>query len=107
MVKKTYEIKALPNSVKFYLPRVEGYLDIVREIASHYGSMSLIEFDGYFEGKFEPVKYTRVEVHTRRVGERNITEYANTVRVKLGQKSLALEVNNKLILVNEIETIRK
>ncbi len=101
MVKNTYEVKALPNSVKYYLPRVEGYLDVVREIASHYGSMSLIEFDGYFEGKFEPIKYTRVEVHTRRVDERNIIEYANAVRVKLGQKSLALEFNNKLILVNE------
>jgi hypothetical protein len=104
MVKNTYEVKALPNSVKYYLPRVEGYLDVVREIASHYGSMSLIEFDGYFEGKFEPIKYTRVEVHTRRVDERNIIEYANAVRVKLGQKSLALEFNNKLILVNETET---
>jgi hypothetical protein len=64
MVTNTYEVKALPNSIKFYLPRVEGYLDVVREIASRYGSMSLIEFDGYFEGKFEPIKYTRVEVHT-------------------------------------------
>ena len=56
MVTNTYEVKALPNSIKFYLPRVEGYLDVVREIASRYGSMSLIEFDGYFEGKFEPIK---------------------------------------------------
>ena len=101
MVTNTYEVKALPNSIKFYLPRVEGYLDVVREIASRYGSMSLIEFDGYFEGKFEPIKYTRVEVHTTR---KNIIEYANAVRVKLEQKSLALEFNNKLILVNETET---
>src|SRR6476619_3431514 len=45
MVTNTYEVKTLPNSIKFYLPRVEGYLDVVREIASRYGSMSLIEFD--------------------------------------------------------------
>ncbi|MGB8154421.1 MAG: hypothetical protein WCF97_10935 [Nitrososphaeraceae archaeon] len=82
MVKNTYEVKALPNSIKFYLPRVEGY----------------------FEGKFEPIKYTRVEVHTTRINEKNIIEYANAVRVKLEQKSLALEFNNKLILVNETET---
>jgi hypothetical protein len=96
-----YEVKIFPNSVRFYLPRTEGYLDIVREIASEYGSMSLIEFDGYFEGKFEPVKYTRVEVHTMDVNEREIVEYANEVRLKLQQKSLALEFNNKLILVME------
>ena len=104
MVTNTYEVKALPNSIKFYLPRVEGYLDVVREIASRYGSMSLIEFDGYFEGKFEPIKYTRVEVHTTHINEKNIIQYANGVRVKLEQKSLALEFNNKLILVNETET---
>ena len=104
MVTNTYEVKALPNSIKFYLPRVEGYLDVVREIASRYGSMSLIEFDGYFEGKFEPIKYTRVEVHTTDMNEKSIIEYANAVRVKLEQKSLALEFNNKLILVNETET---
>lgn len=104
MVTNTYEVKALPNSIKFYLPRVKGYLDVVREIASRYGSMSLIEFDGYFEGKFEPIKYTRVEVRTTRINEKNIIEYANAIRVKLEQKSLALEFNNKLILVNETET---
>ncbi len=104
MVTNTYEVKALPNSIKFYLPRVEGYLDVVREIASRYGSMSLIEFDGYFEGKFEPIKYTRVEVRTTRINEKNIIQYASEVRVKLEQKSLALEFNNKLILVNETET---
>ena len=104
MVTNTYEVKALPNSIKFYLPRVQGYLDVVREIASQYGSMSLIEFDGYFEGKFEPIKYTQVEVDTTRINEKNIIQYANAVRVKLEQKSLALEFNNKLILVNETET---
>ena len=103
MVTITYEVKALPNSIKFYLPRVEGYLDVVQN-STRYGSMSLIEFDGYFEGKFEPIKYTRVEVHTTRINEKNIIEYANAVRVKLEQKSLALEFNNKLILVNETKT---
>jgi hypothetical protein len=102
MVTNTYEVKAFPNSIKFYSK--SGGILSVREIASRYGSMSLIEFDGYFEGKFEPIKYTRVEVHRTRMNEKNIIEYANAVRVKLEQKSLALEFNNKLILVNEIET---
>jgi hypothetical protein len=46
MVQNSYITKVLPNSVKFYLPRTEGYLDIVKEIASQYGSMSLIELTG-------------------------------------------------------------
>lgn len=99
MVQNSYITKVLPNSVKFYLPRTEGYLDIVKEIASQYGSMSLIEFDGYIEGRFEPVKYTRVEVHTTSIDEQDIVEYANGIRAKLRQESLALEFNNKLILV--------
>ena len=82
MVINTYEVKTLPNSIKFYLPRVEGYLDVVREIASRYGSMSLIEFDGYFEGKFEPVKYTRVEVHTTRINEKNIIQYWSSCQIR-------------------------
>ena len=53
MVTNAIEVKSLPNSIKFYLPRVEGYLDVVQEIASRYGSMSLINTNGYFEGKFE------------------------------------------------------
>jgi hypothetical protein len=57
-------VKILNDSMKFYLPGVEGYLEIVRNMASRYGGMSLIEFDGYFEGKFEPVKYAKVEIHT-------------------------------------------
>jgi hypothetical protein len=75
-----FNVKTLEDSVKFYLPRVEGYLEIVRGMASRYGGMSLIEFDGYFEGKFEPV---------------------NDIRIALKQKSLAFEFNNKLILVSE------
>jgi hypothetical protein len=95
-----YEIKTFPTSVRFYLPRTEGYMEVLKEIAAEYGSMSLFEFDGYFEGKFEPVKYMRVEVHTMDVDEQKIAEYANEVRSKLQQRSLAFEYNNKLILVS-------
>jgi hypothetical protein len=98
---KHFYVKVLQNSAKFYLPRVEGYLEIVRKIASDFGAMSLIEFDGYFDGKFEPVKYTRVEVHTNDIEEKNIIDLANQIRILLKQKSLALEFNNRLFLVNE------
>lgn len=94
-----YITKVLPHSVKFYLPRTEGYMDVVKEIASRYGSMSLIEFDGYFEGKFEPVKYTRLEVHTEIMEEQKFIEYANNIRLRLKQNSLAVEFDNKLVLV--------
>ncbi len=47
--------------------------------------MSLIGFEGYFQGKLEPVKYTRVEVHT------------DDIRIKLNQTSLAYEFNNRLV----------
>jgi hypothetical protein len=63
--------------------------------------MSLIEFDGYFEGKFEPVKYTKVEIHTNDIDEQCMMETANEIRVVLKQNSLAFEFNNKLILVDE------
>jgi hypothetical protein len=96
-----YSTKILNDSVRFYLPRVEGYLEIVRRMASTYGGMSLIEFDGYFEGKFEPVKYTKVEIHTNDTDERSITKTANEIRITLKQRSLAFEFNNKLILVSE------
>lgn len=96
-----FNAKTLKDSVKFYLPRVEGYLEIVRGMASRYGGMSLIEFDGYFEGKFEPVKYTKVEIHTNDIDEQCMTKAANDIRITLKQKSLAFEFNNKLILVSE------
>jgi hypothetical protein len=96
-----FNVKTLKDSVKFYLPRVEGYLEIVRGMASRYGGMSLIEFDGYFEGKFEPVKYTKVEVHTNDIDEQSMMETANEIRIVLKQKSFAFEFNNKLILVDE------
>lgn len=98
---QTYKVRILQDSVKFYLPRVEGYLEIVRNMASKYGAMSLIEFDGYFQGKFEPVKYTRVEIHTNNINEEIMTEYANTIRLKLNQDSLAFEYNNRLVLVSQ------
>lgn len=99
MVEESYFTKVLPDSIKFYLPRTEGYMDVVKEIVAQYGSMSLIEFDGYFEGKFEPIKYTLLEVHTTDIDERHIIEYANKIRARLKQHSLAFEFNNKLILV--------
>ncbi|HXW12691.1 MAG TPA: hypothetical protein VD694_08020 [Nitrososphaeraceae archaeon] len=76
-------------------------MDVVKEIASRYGSMSLIEFDGYFEGKFEPAKYTRLEVHTEIMREQKFIEYANKIRLRLKQNSLAVEFDNKLILIVE------
>jgi hypothetical protein len=95
------DVKVFNDSVKFYLPRVEGYLEIVRDMASKYKGMSLIEFDGYFEGKMEPTKYTRVEIHTNDMDEGRMTQTANQIRIRLKQKSLAFEFNNKLILVSE------
>jgi hypothetical protein len=70
-------------------------------MASKYGGMSLIEFDGYFEGRFEPIKYTRVEIHTNDIDEKQMTTSANQIRIALKQKSLAFEFNNKLILVGD------
>jgi len=96
-----FNVKTFNDSVKFYLPRVEGYLEIVRNMASRYGGMSLIEFDGYFEGKFEPVKYTKVEIHTNDIDEQCMMRAANDIRETLKQKSLAFEYNHKLILVSE------
>jgi hypothetical protein len=91
------KVRIFQNSVKFYLPRLEGYLETVRAIADMYGSMSLVELDGYFEGKFEPVKYTHVEVHTNEPVEDKITDFANKIRIKLNQTSLAYEFNNQLV----------
>ncbi|MGC2575409.1 MAG: hypothetical protein WA364_28210 [Candidatus Nitrosopolaris sp.] len=84
-----------------YLPRTEGYLQIIRHIAQQYGAMYLIEFDGYFEGKFEPTKYMLVGVHVNDIKEEDLTSFANKIRIMLKQKSLAFELNNRLILVEE------
>ena len=99
--KKSYKIKTFNDSIKFYLPRVEGYLEVIRDMASKYRGMSLIEFDGYFEGKFEPVKYIRAEIHTSDIDEQNMINFANDIRLRLRQKSLAIEFNNRLILISE------
>ena len=96
-----YKVKILRNSVKYYLPRVEGYLEVIRRLVSEYSGMSLIEFDGYFEKKFEPVKYVRAEAHTDEIDEEKIMDFANNIRKMLKQKSLAIEYNNQLILVEE------
>ena len=53
---REYKVKILKNSIKYYLPRVEGYLEVIKKLASDHSGMSLIEFDGYFEKRFEPVK---------------------------------------------------
>jgi hypothetical protein len=95
------KIKILQNSVKFYLPRLEGYSEIVRTIADKYGNMSLIEFDGYFKGKLEPVKYTRVEVHTDEIDEEKIISFVDKIRIDLQQTSLAFEFNNRLVLISQ------
>lgn len=92
-------MRSLSDTIKFYLPRTEGYLEIVRHIAEQYGAMSLIEFDGYFEGKFEPTKYMLVGVHVNNVNQDRLLDFANEIRIMLKQKSLALELNNQLILV--------
>ena len=96
---KIYKIKIFNDSIKFYLPRVEGYNDIIKDITLKYGALSIFEFDGYFEGKFEPTKYIRVEIHTNDVNTEKMIEFANEVRIKLKQQSLAFEFNNNLILV--------
>jgi hypothetical protein len=96
---KIYKIKIFNDSIKFYLPRVEGYNDIIKDITLKYGALSIFEFDGYFEGKFEPTKYIRVEIHTNDVNTEKMIEFANEVRINLKQKSLAFEFNNNLILV--------
>ena len=97
--KKSYKIKTFNDSIKFYLPRVEGYNEIIKDITLKYGAFSIFEFDGYFEGKFEPTKYIRVEIHTNDVNTEKMIEFANEVRIKLKQQSLAFEFNNNLILV--------
>ncbi len=96
-----FKVKVLSDTVKFYLPRVEGYLEVVRNLASKYRELSLIELDGYFEGKFEPEKYVRAEIHTSKNSEQSMTKFANEIRKKLKQKSLAIEFNNRLILISE------
>ena len=95
------KIKRLKNSIKFYLPRVEGYLEVISGLSREFEGMSLIEFDGYFEKKIEPAKYVRAEVHTQRMNESKIIDQAKEIRYKLNQQSLAIEINGQLILIEQ------
>lgn len=80
---------------------MEGYLEVIIDLAKEYEGMSLIEFDGYFEKKAEPAKYVRAEVHTRKLNEKRIIDLAKKMRDRLNQKSLALEINGELILIEQ------
>ncbi|MDN5845775.1 MAG: hypothetical protein L0H53_05815 [Candidatus Nitrosocosmicus sp.] len=96
---KGYRVQKLRNSIKFYLPRKEGYLEVVRKLSSEFEGMTLIEFDGYFENKIEPTKYVRVEVHKNKLNENGLIKQAYDLRKILKQKSIAIEINNEMILV--------
>lgn len=96
---KKIKITRLRNSIKFYLPRVEGYLEVITSLSKEFDGMSLIEFDGYFEKKVEPAKYVRAEVHTSKLNEKKVINYAKKIRDRLKQKSLAVEINGEFILV--------
>ena len=67
---KGFRVQKLRNSIKFYLPRIEGYLEVVKKLSGEFEGMTLIEFDGYFENKIEPTKYVRVEVHKNKLNEK-------------------------------------
>ena len=96
---KKIKITRLRNSIKFYLPRVEGYLEVITGLSKEFDGMSLIEFDGYFEKKVEPAKYVRAEVHTSKLNEKKVINYAKKIRDRLKQRSLAVEINGEFILV--------
>jgi hypothetical protein len=96
---KGFRVQKLKNSIKFYLPRKEGYLEVVNKLSNEFEGMTLIEFDGYFENKIEPAKYVRVEVHKNKLNEESLIKQANDLRKILKQKSIAIEINNEMILV--------
>ena len=96
---KGFKVQKLKNSIKFYLPRKEGYLEVVKKLSNEFEGMTLIEFDGYFENKIEPTKYVRVEVHKNKLNEKSLIKQANDLRKILKQKSIAIEINNEMILV--------
>lgn len=96
---KGYTVHKLRNSIKFYLPRTEGYLEVVKRLSSEFEGMTLIEFDGYFEKKIEPTKYVRIEVHKNKINVKDLIKQANDLRKILKQKSIAIEINNEMILV--------
>jgi hypothetical protein len=96
-----FRVHKLRNSIKFYLPRIEGYLEVVKKLSNEFEGMTLIEFDGYFEKKIEPTKYVRVEVHKNKLNEKSLIKLANDLRKILKQKSIAIEINNEMILVED------
>ena len=96
---KGFRVQKLRNSIKFYLPRIEGYLEVVKKLSGEFEGMTLIEFDGYFEKKIEPTKYVRVEGHKNKLNEKSLIKLANELRKILKQKSIAIEINNEMILV--------
>jgi len=96
---KGFRVQKLKNSIKFYLPRKEGYLEVVKKLSNEFEGMTLIEFDGYFENKIESTKYVRVEVHKNKLNEKSLIKQANDLRKILKQKSIAIEINNEMILV--------
>jgi hypothetical protein len=96
---KGFRVQKLRNSIKFYLPRKEGYLEVVKKLSNEFEGMTLIEFDGYFENKIEPTKYVRVEVHKNKLNEKGLIKQANDLRKILKQKSISIEINNEMILV--------
>jgi hypothetical protein len=96
---KGFRVQKLRNSIKFYLPRKEGYLEVVKKLSNEFEGMTLIEFDGYFENKIEPTKYVRVEVHKNKINQKTLIKQANDLRKILKQKSIAIEINNEMILV--------
>jgi hypothetical protein len=96
---RDFRVQKLRNSIKFYLPRIEGYLEVVKKLSSEFEGMTLIEFDGYFEKKIEPTKYVRVEVHKNKLNEKSLIKQANDLRKILKQRSIAIEINNEMILV--------
>jgi len=96
---KGFKVQKPKNSIKFYLPRKEGYLEVVKKLSNEFEGMTLIEFDGYFENKIEPTKYVRVEVHKNKLTEKDLIKQANDLRKILKQKSIAIEINNEMILV--------
>jgi hypothetical protein len=59
----------------------------------------VLEFDGYFEGKFEPFKHIRVDISY--INEKKLTEFANRIRLRLKQKSFAMKYNKQLILISQ------
>jgi hypothetical protein len=43
--------------------------------------------------------YVRAEIHTNNIDEKRMIKFANKIRLKLKQTSLAIEYNNRLLLI--------